>query len=269
MAPSPVKELSQEEGYPVLTPQKPRGEEFAAELRSLDPEISVVVAYGHILRPEILGLPPRGSINVHASLLPALRGAAPVTWAILRGLEATGITIMRMVEGLDSGPILLQAGEEIGPTETAAELGSRLSEVGAELLIEALALLEAGVAVEVEQDHQKATLAPKVDRETARVDWTRPARELDWHLRGMDESPGAWSMLAGEPMKLFCPQPETRFTHGSPPGTLLGVPREEGLLVACGSGALRIGEILPPGGRRMPVKAWLRGHDLPEGARFE
>ena len=264
-----VKEVALEEGYPVLAPEKPRGEEFAAALRALDPEISVVVAYGHILRPEILEIPPRGSINVHASLLPSLRGAAPVSWAILRGLETTGVTIMRMVEGMDAGPILFQAEEAIEPTETATELGTRLSEVGAEALIEALALLEAGVAEEVEQDHALATFAPKLDRELARVDWQRSAQELDWHLRGMDATPGAWSMLREESLKLFLPRPEPNVSHGSPPGTVLGADADEGLLVACGSGALRVFEIQPPGGRRMSVGAWLRGHDLPQDALFE
>ncbi len=269
LSPSPVKEVAMEEGYPVLTPDRPRGPGFLEELRRLEPELSVVVAYGHILRPEVLDLPPGGSINVHASLLPALRGAAPVNWAILRGLTTTGVTIMRMVEGMDAGPILFQAREEIGPQETATDLGTRLSEVGAEALVEALALLEAGALVEVEQDHEEATFAPKVDRETARVEWGRPALELDWHIRGMDAVPGAWTTLEGESLKLFRPGPEPRFRHDAPPGTLLEAGPGEGLLVACGAGALAIGEVQPPGGRRMATEAWLRGRSLEQGLVFE
>jgi methionyl-tRNA formyltransferase len=261
--------LALEEGIPVMAPDKPRGDAFLRELTELAPDISVVVAYGHILKPEVLELPPLGSINVHASLLPALRGAAPIPWAILRGLETTGVTIMRMVEGMDAGPILFQTEEEIGPEETASELATRLSELGAEALVEALALLEEGLAEEVEQEHALATFAPKLDRETARVDWLRPARELEWHLRGMDEEPGAWSVLRGEAVKLFRPLAEPSRVHYDAPGSILEVGTGADLLVACGSGALRVAEIHPPGGKRMPVAAWLRGHPLSAGDRFE
>lgn len=268
LTPSPVREAALEEGYRVLTPEKPRGDAFLAELRALDPEISVVVAYGHILRPEVLSLPPRGSINLHASLLPELRGAAPIPWAILRGLEVTGVTVMRMVEAMDAGPILLQVKEPIGPEDTASELAERLAEVGAEALVEALVLLEEGLAREVEQDHSRATFAPKLDREAARVDWSRPARELGRHLRGMDEEPGAWSTLGGEPYKLFRPEVEEAAETGGEPGKILTADPREGLRVACGTGVLKIREIQPPGGRRMPVEAWLRGHRVPAEARF-
>lgn len=269
MSPSPVKEVALEEGYPVFSPEKPEGERFTQEIRALKPDLSVVVAYGHILRPGILALPPGGSINLHASLLPELRGAGPLNWAILRGYETTGVTIMRMVEAMDAGPVLLQTPEPIEPTETATELGTRLSEVGAEALVEALALLEAGAVEEVEQEHRKATFAPKVNREMARVDWDRPATELGWHLRGLDSVPGAWSETAGEQVKLFRPAPEPRFSHGRPAGTLLEADPDRGLLVACGSGALWIGEIQSPGKRRMAVGDWMRGRPLPQDLLFE
>jgi methionyl-tRNA formyltransferase len=175
---------------------------------------------------------------------------------------------MKMVAAMDAGPVVFQTPEKIGPSETATELGTRLSEVGAEALIEALALLAAGAAEEAEQDHSRATFAPKVNREMARVDWTRPAVELGWHLRGLDGVPGAWSTLGGESVKLFRPSPEPRFTHGAPPGTVLEVGSEEGLLVACGSGALWVGEIQSPGKRRMPMEAWLQGHRLVGGICF-
>ncbi|MGW8267189.1 MAG: methionyl-tRNA formyltransferase [Longimicrobiales bacterium] len=268
-SPSPVKEVAVEEGLPVLTPEKPRGEEFLEEIRELEPDLSVVVAYGHLLLPEVLSLPPGGSLNVHASLLPALRGAAPVNWAILRGMSRTGISIMRMVEAMDAGPVLFQVGEDIGHTETATELGTRLSEVGAEALIETLALLEAGVAEEEEQDHGLATFAPKVDRDLARIDWGRDAEELGWHLRGLDALPGAWSTLGGDPVKLFGPLPEPRFSHGAPPGAILHSSPEEGLLVACGTGALWVREVQPAGSRRMAVESWLRGYTLPPDTSFE
>ncbi|MBT8396970.1 MAG: methionyl-tRNA formyltransferase [Gemmatimonadetes bacterium] len=269
LRPSPVKEVAEDEGFPVLTPDRPRGPEFLRRIEDLGPEISVVVAYGHILVPEVLSVPRDGSINVHASLLPELRGAAPVHWAILRGHTGTGISIMRMVEAMDAGPVIFQTPERIRPDETSTELSTRLSEVGAEALIEALALLSEGAVQEEEQDHNKATYAPKVDREMARVDWHRTAEELGWHLRGLDSVPGAWSSLGGTAVKLFQPSPEPEFTHGALPGTVLRAGPEEGVLVACGSGAIRIGEIQSSGKKRMSSSAWLLGHPLPEGTRFE
>lgn len=269
LTPSPVKEVAEEEGLPVFTPNEPRGEEFLRPIRGLKADLSVVVAYGHILDPAVLEIPVLGSLNIHASLLPELRGAAPVHWAILRGQAYTGVSIMRMVEAMDAGPVLFQAKEKIGPQETATELGTRLSEVGAEALVEALALLGEGAVEEVEQDHSKATFAPKVGRDMARVDWSRGATELDWHLRGLDAVPGAWSTWKGDPVKLFCPGPEPRFSHGVLPGTILDANAELGILVACGSGAIRIGEIQSPGKRRMPVKAWIQGRDISQGSCFE
>jgi methionyl-tRNA formyltransferase len=266
---SPVREVAEEEGFLVLAPEKPRGPDFVRRLRGLKPEISVVVAYGHILEPEVLAVPCGGSINLHASLLPELRGAAPVNWAILRGHQTTGVSIMKMVAAMDAGPVYFQIPEKIGSSETATELSTRLSEVGAEALVEALALMAEGVAEAVEQDHSRATYAPKVNREMARVDWARPAQELAWHVRGLDAVPGAWTTLGGESVKLFRPYPESQFAHGAPPGTVLEVGPAAGLLVACGAGALWIGEIQAPGKKRMPVGAWLQGHNLLEGTRFE
>lgn len=203
---SPVKEVALDQEIPVLTPERPVGEEFEAALRELDPELSVVVAYGHILRPRILELPPLGSVNVHASLLPDLRGAAPVNWAVARGLERTGVTIMQMSEGMDAGPILLQREIPIASDDSATALYLRLAEVGAQALVEALVAMEAGLLEPREQDHAAATFAPKVNRETARIDWARPARQVADHIRGMDMVPGAWTTLDGEPVKLFSPR---------------------------------------------------------------
>ena len=269
VTPSPVREEAEAEGLPVLAPEKPRGDEFLGQIRDLRPEVSVVVAYGHILLPEVLEVPPEGSINLHASLLPELRGAAPVHWAILRGCSKTGVSIMRMVEGMDAGPVLFQAPQTIGQEETATELSTRLSEVGAQALVEAMALLGEGAIQAVEQDHSKATFAPKVNREMARVDWTRPAVELGWHLRGLDSTPGAWTTLDGDSVKLFKPLPEPRYATGSPPGTVLEADPDQGLLVACGQGALRVREIQSPGKKRMPIGPWLQGHSIPAGTPFE
>ena len=286
LAPSPVKEVALAAGMPVLTPERPRGDDFMAEVRALQPDLSVVVAYGHILRPEVLELPPMGSINVHASVLPELRGAAPINWAIARGHETTGVTVMRMAEAMDAGPILHIVEEPVLADETASELSVRLSELGAAALVEALTLLGSGLLEEVEQDHDKATFAPKVDRETARVDWTRPATEIAWHIRGMDAVPGAWSELEGTPVKLFRPTvigpdeldttPPGPAGNGGPPkpavppepGTVLATSETEGVIVAAGEGAVALREVQPPGRRRMSSGDWIHGRGVEPGQRF-
>jgi methionyl-tRNA formyltransferase len=267
VAKSPVKVEAEEQGIPVLQPEKARGDEFIAELRGFDADLSVVVAYGQILKPEVLAVPRLGSVNIHGSLLPGLRGAAPVQWAIINGLETAGVTIMRMDAGLDSGPMLLRVEEPIEPDESACELAGRLAEIGAEALVEALALLEAGQLVEEPQDHAAATYAPKLTRELARLDWTKPAAEVSRWMRGLDDVPGAWSPLGGRgPVKLFRPV----LAEGSgEPGTVLEADgNAEGILVACGQGAVRVREVQPPGKRRMNAAEWVRGRGVAAGDRF-
>ena len=268
LTPSPVRAAAEALGIPVLTPEKPRGDEFMATLRGLAPELSVVVAYGHILRREVLDVPPLGSINVHASLLPELRGAAPINWAIARGHEFTGVTVMRMVEAMDAGPMLHRVEEPILPDQTASGLTERLAEVGAEALVEALALLGAGALAEDEQNHALATFAPKVNREVARVDWDRPAQEVAWHIRGMDAVPGAWSELEGEAVKLFRPSALEEGGLASAPGTVLVADEVHGVVVAAGEGAVSLGEVQPPGKRRMQAQDWIHGRGVRAGQRF-
>jgi methionyl-tRNA formyltransferase len=256
LRPSPVKALALDEGIPVLTPERPRGPEFLAELEALAPDLSVVVAYGHILRPEVLELPPRGSVNIHASLLPELRGAAPIHWAIVRGHAETGVTLMRMSEGMDEGPILLQRTLPIGEEDTMSGLTLRLSELGAEALLETLALLDE--LEPREQDHARATYAPRVHRADARIDWTRSARQVANHVRGMDSVPGAWTEIDHEAVKLFSPRvvPRPPATGEALPGSRIGDP----LVVATGEGgAVAFDEVQPPGKRRMAAEAWARG----------
>lgn len=271
LRPSLVKREALEEGIPVLQPERARGEEFLAQIGALEPDISVVVAYGQILRREVLELPPLGSVNVHASLLPELRGAAPINWAIIRGFEETGITIMQMTEGLDAGPILMQTAEPIGPDERASDLWARLSEIGAALLIETLALIEVGAARPVEQDHERATYAPRLTREDARIPWERDAIEIDRLVRGLDEVPGAWTTWNGWELKLYRPRPVTDLEHGAEPGTILEAdPADptQGLLVACGRGAVYLREVKPGGRRRMTSADWVRGRGARTGDRF-
>jgi methionyl-tRNA formyltransferase len=277
MRASAVREVALEEGLVVLTPDVPRGDAFLDAVRKLGPEISVVVAYGHILRPEVLDLPPLGSVNVHASLLPELRGAAPINWAVARGLPVTGVTLMRMTPGMDEGPILLQVETPIGEEESASDLYDRLSEMGAGGLVEALAMMDAGLMEAREQDHDRATYAPKLDRAMARVDWTLEARRVSDFIRGMDSVPGAWTELDGEPIKVFRSRPVEVPRRGSgedpegdlpPPGTIVGADPRTGVRVSCGSGMVDIGELQPPGRRRMEAGAWMSGQDPVVGRRF-
>ena len=286
LKPSAIKQVAVEKGLTILTPDRPRTEEFLDAIRTLEPDISVVVAYGHILRPDVLDVPPLGSINIHASLLPALRGAAPINWAIARCHAETGVTIMRMAEAMDAGDVIYQVPEPILPDETASELTVRLSEIGAEALIEALALLSVGAVEEVPQDHDAATYAPKVGRETARIDWDRTADEVSAHVRGMDAVPGAWSTLDGAPIKLFRPTP-VGFADGSDgigantnggapaptgsskPGTVIRVDPAEGVLVRVVDGGVAFSEAQPPGKRRMSAADWINGRGVEVGQRFE
>jgi methionyl-tRNA formyltransferase len=263
-----IKAVAQEEGIPVLQPEKPRGEEFLARLREFDPELSVVAAYGEILTEEVLSLPSQGSVNVHASLLPELRGAAPVNWAIIRGHEHSGVTIMRMVRELDAGPVLYRVAVELPPDITAGELYEMLSEIGATALVEALAQLEAGVLSEEPQVHEHATYAPKMTREGARLDWRLPASELDRWIRGCDPWPGAWSMLGDRSVQVFG-STLTTSERDAAPGTVLLAHPKEGLVVATGTGCVRLAEVKPAGRPRMTAEAWIHGRGVEEGQSFE
>lgn len=265
VAQSPVKREALAMGVPVLQPERARGEEFMAQMAALEPELSVVVAYGQILKPEVLELPRFGSINIHASLLPELRGAAPIQWAVARGYASTGVTIMRMEAGLDSGPMIVWAEEPILPDDSATELAQRLSAIGAEAVVEALALIESGQVTEQVQDHALATYAPKIERETARIDWTLPAEQVALHIRGMDDVPGAWTTHGARgAVKLFRP----RVSGGKgDPGCVLAV-GGEGVMVACAEGAVLIREVQPPGKRRMDAGEWVRGRGVSVDERF-
>jgi len=271
LTPPPVKKLAQEEMLPVLQPEKARGPAFMAQVRALDPELSVVVAFGQILKREIIDLPRMGTINVHASLLPALRGAAPIQWSIMGGHEQTGVTIMRIVEQLDAGPMIYQVSEPIGPEEAARDLAVRLAEIGSEALVEALALLEAGAAREERQEDARATFAPRLTRDDAHVDFARGALEVDRWIRGLDDVPGAWARLGEEDVKLFRPRPHPGKTTGAEPGTVVAAQAEDattGILVSCGDGAVCIREVKPAGKRRMTAAEWVRGRGIAVGDRL-
>lgn len=264
LVPPPVKEIALAHRIQVLQPDRPSGDLFAETLRRAQADLGVVVAYGHILRPEILAVPPHGMINVHASLLPRWRGAAPVQAAILAGDEVTGVSIMEMEAGLDSGPVLLRSAIPIGPAETAGELSTRLAQLGADALTDALALMEDDAARPEPQDHSAATVAPKLTREVARLDWRRDAEALARATRAYDPAPGAWAHQGGEAIKLY--RGVATRDEGEP-GTVLAA--GETLCVATASGALEVREVQPAGKRRMPVREWVRGRGAAAGTRFQ
>lgn len=268
LVPSPVKEVAVAEDIPVLQPEKPRGDVFVAEIAALEPDVSVVVSYGHILPAAIINLPPLGTVNVHASLLPKLRGAAPIQAAIRDGFIETGITIMKMVPELDAGPILLQARTPIAADETFGELELRLSELGALALVEALTLLSVGQASERPQDHAAATRASKIDRAMARVPWQDGCGVVARLIRAYDPRPGAYAMLGGVEVKLFgARETDTVERHGRA-GEVLAVD-DDGMLVACGDGGVSIAFVQPAGRRRMASRDWAAGRGVSVGHRLD
>jgi methionyl-tRNA formyltransferase len=264
VVPPPVKVAAEAEELPVLQPDKPTDAAFMDRLRELQPrpDVGVVVAYGHILKPELLELPTRGMVNVHPSLLPELRGAAPVEWAIIRGLEKTGVTIMQMGAGMDSGPILHQIPHRLDPDVTGGELSDHLAEMGALALVETLALVEQDALRPVAQDHSRATYAPKLTREIARIDWTKDAGTIARVVRGLDPRPGAWTELDGVELKVFGARVADR---SGAAGELLTAGGR--LVIAAGSGAVEVEEVQPAGKERMPAGEWLRGARLAAGRR--
>ena len=263
LVPPPVKLSAVEAGVPVLQPERPMGDLFIAALRRLEPDLGVVVAYGHILRPEVLGLPRLGLVNVHASLLPKLRGAAPIQWAIANGDAETGVSIMRMDAGMDSGPVYLRVPTPVAADDTGGSLTARLAELGTHALLETLNDLVRGQAAPEPQDAALATFAPKVTRETARIDWTQDAPSVARRIRAFDPVPGAWTTLDGTDMKLFVARTATA---SGAPGTVLDA--GERLLIAAASGAVDIAEVQPAGRRRMPVAQWARGRGVEPGRRL-
>lgn len=267
LEPSPVKQIATEEKIPVLQPEQPRADaEFLSAVRKLQPDISIVVAYGNLLSKELIDLPKRGTLNIHASLLPAFRGAAPIQASILGGLAETGVTIMRMVPKLDAGPIVHQLTTPIADDETGGELTLRLSELGALALIEALALMEAGAATEREQDESRATYAGKIDREATRVDWNRPAVEVARQIRAFDPRPGAWTTHRAADLKLFGARP-MRSLHSAEPGTVTLIDGN-GMAVACRDGEVQVLSLQPAGKRRLTPAELGNGRGIALGERL-
>lgn len=262
--PSPVKRIAIDEEIPLFQPKNARDPELFEKLSDLEPDISVVVAYGHILPRKIIDLPKLGTLNIHASLLPALRGAAPIHAAIRQGLTQTGVTVMRVVPALDAGPIILQADTPILEDETYGELRLRLSELGALALVEAMTLVSLGKVNETPQDDSRATYTVKVTRESSRIDWKDSALEISRLIRSSDPKPGAFTKTPKGDVKLFGPKVMDGI-KGKPGEVLIAT---DELVIACGVDAIRISGVQPEGKSRMSAHEWVRGRGTAVGDRY-
>ncbi|HEX7597536.1 MAG TPA: methionyl-tRNA formyltransferase [Polyangia bacterium] len=261
LQPPPVKELALRLGLPVEQPTKLRDGVVTKMLLELRPDVFVVVAYGRILPPDLLAVPRLGPWNVHASLLPKYRGAAPIQWAVIRGESKSGVCVMRMEEGLDTGPVAARREELIRDDDTAGSLAERLAKVGADLLLETLPCIADGKVTPQAQDEVGATLAPLMKKEDGYLDFTAPAPVVSAQSRGVDPWPGATVFLAGEPVKVFNPR---AMAGQGIPGQVLGL-GPHGLAIACGEGTVAFAEVQMPGRKRLPAAAVLAGHPIPVG----
>ena len=259
----PVKTLALEHDIPVFQPNTLKNEDEQARLRELAPEVIIVVAYGKLLPKAVLDIPPHGCINLHGSLLPRWRGAAPIQWAVIAGDEMAGVTTMQMAEGLDTGDMLLTYETKVGEKETAGELFDRLAQSGAELLTQTLVKLD-----EIEprpQDDAQSCYAHMLDKQMAVIDWSKSAHEIDCLIRGLNPWPIALTTLSGERLKVFAAE---KAAGNGEPGTVLEADPKKGLTVACGEGALGLTEIQLVGGKRMKATDFLRGHSLEVGVKL-
>jgi methionyl-tRNA formyltransferase len=264
--PSPVATAAATAGIDVYTPDSIRTADFLGLLKSLEPDVVIVVAYGKILPADVLNLPSLGCLNVHASLLPELRGAAPIQWAIARGYRLTGVTLMQMDEGMDTGPILLQREVPIGPGDTSRELGRRLALAGGDLLREGLPALKNGELVAREQDHSLATYAPLLSKEDGLIDWSLSATEIANRIRGFAPWPGTYTLRKGNRLGITSGKDLHSLTDREP-GSVVKAERGE-IEVACGSGTLRVYHLQPEGKREMTAREYMSGYRVAVGERF-
>lgn len=260
---SPVKTLALEHDIPVFQPNTLKNEDEQARLRELAPEVIIVVAYGKLLPKAVLDIPPHGCINVHGSLLPRWRGAAPIQWAVIAGDEMAGVTTMQMAEGLDTGDMLLTYETKVGEKETAGELFDRLAQSGAELLTQTLVRLDE--ITPRPQDDAQSCYAHMLDKQMAVIDWSKSAHEIDCLIRGLNPWPIALTTLSGERLKVFAAE---KAAGNGEPGTVLEADPKKGLTVACGEGALKLTEIQLVGGKRMKATDFLRGHAIEVGTKL-
>lgn len=262
----PVKEKAVEHEIPVYQPQKARDEEFVEILREINPDVIVVVAYGQILPESILNIPKYGCINVHGSLLPKYRGAAPIQWAVLDGEEKTGITTMYMEKGLDTGDMIDKAEIVLDPKETAGTLHDKLMEIGANLLLETLEKLENETAVRIKQNDSESCYASMLTKEMGQIDFSKSAREIECLIRGMNPWPSAYTSLNGKALKVWEAEVLTE-NSGEEPGTVIDVTKDA-IVAACKEGALKLLEVQMAGKKRMKVSAFLLGYQVEKGMKL-
>jgi methionyl-tRNA formyltransferase len=270
LEPSPVKALAMELKLAVLQPERAREESFLVQIKQLDPQLIVVAAYGQILPAQVLAFPPYGCLNVHTSLLPKYRGAAPIQWAILNGESETGVTIMKMDEGMDTGPLLAHSSTPISRDDTSETLHERLAQMGADLLRQTIPRYIAGQIAPYPQAAQGVSYAPRIKKQDGRIDWSRPALEVWNRIRGLVPWPGAFCSEPAGPkqrfLKIWKAEPVSHSDSGAP-GEILTATHGN-LLVACGCGALRILLLQQEGGRRLSAQEFLAGHALAAGQRL-
>jgi len=267
LAPPPIKVLAQRAGLPLVQPLKMKEPAFLDTLRSWTPDLIAVTAFGRILPPVVLDLPPMGCVNVHGSLLPKYRGAAPIQWAIINGETETGITTMLMDPGLDTGPILLRETVPILPTDTAGDLAARLAPIGGKLLVQTIIGLKNGTVTPIPQNHAHATLAPLLKKEDGMINWKDEASALANRIRGLTPWPGAHTSCGEERWQLWRAQAAPVGCTEAEPGTILEVTKDA-LRVATGKGSLVIQEIQPASGKRLAVRHYLAGHPIAVGAKL-
>lgn len=258
-----VKEKALEHNIKVYQPVKVRDSAFVEILKELEPDVIVVVAFGQILSEDILNIPKYGCINVHGSLLPKYRGAAPIQWSVINGEELGGITTMYMAKGLDSGDMILKAEEKITEDDTYGSLYGRLSFIGAELLIETLDLLEKGEAVRIPQDDDEATLAPMITRDMEHIDWNNNSRDISNLIKGLNPQPTAYTMYKDEKLKIWFAEAENTEYSGEI-GEIVDV-RKKDFVVKTKDGAVAVKEVQAQGGKKMSADAYMRGHVIEKG----
>jgi methionyl-tRNA formyltransferase len=270
LKPSPVQRMAERFAIPVLTPRAVRTDEAAAAFRAHGADVAVVVAYGMILPKAILEAPPLGCLNLHASLLPRWRGAAPIQRAVMAGDVESGVAVMKMEEGLDTGPVGMVKRVAIGPDMTAGELHDRLAPLGADLMVRALAALERGAVAPVPQSEDGVSYAKKITKDEARIDWSRSAHEIDCLVRGLAPAPGAWTEVNGERLKILYAElvVDLNAASGGGGSGRPGITLDDALTVACGDGALKLMKVQRAGGKAMDAVALLAGFPVAAGSQL-
>jgi methionyl-tRNA formyltransferase len=265
LAAPPVKECALNQRIEVLQPEKASEDSFCARIRAKAPDLIVVVAFGQILKKKLLDIPKWGVINIHASLLPHLRGAAPIQWTILKDEAKTGLTVMHMDEGMDTGPVIFQEQSPVLKDETAGHLHDRLAVMAGDLMTKSLERMSGTLLKATPQDHAKATYAPKITKDLCRVDWKEEAARVSARIRGMDPRPGAYTLWEGQEIKLFASTVIDRDRKEGLPGQVMGL-KEGCLAIGAGRGTVGVRELQYPGKNRLHAKEFLRGFSIPQGA---